>query len=42
MQEERKIIEGLMDGQVTDQINNTVVKHLAKTDPHYQAILKKI
>lgn len=42
MQEERKVIEGLIDGEITDQINNTVLKHLAKTDPHYQNILKKI
>lgn len=42
MQEERKVIEGLIDGEITDQINNTVLKHLAKTDPHYQGLLKKI
>ena len=42
MQEQRKIIEGLIDGEITDQINNTVLKHLAKTDPHYQTTLKKI
>lgn len=42
MHEERKIIEGLIDGEITDQINNTVLKHLAKTDTHYQNLLKKI
>lgn len=42
MEEERKIIEGLIDGHITDQINNSVLKHLGKTDPYYQGVLKKI
>lgn len=42
MQEERKIMEGLIDGEITDQIVNTVMKHLAKTDPYYQGLLKKV
>jgi len=32
----------IIDGQISDQINNTVLKLLAKTDPHYQSELMKI
>lgn len=42
MESERKVLEEIIDGKITDQINNTVLKHLAKTDPYYQTILKKI
>jgi hypothetical protein len=35
-------MEGLIDGEITDQIVNTVMKHLAKTDPYYQGLLKKV
>lgn len=42
MENDRKVLEDIIDGKLTDQINNTVLKHLAKTDPHYQTILKKI
>ena len=41
MEADRKILEDILDGKITDQINNTVLKHLAKTDPYYQTILKK-
>jgi hypothetical protein len=36
MEEERKVLEQLIDGTITDEINNTVVKYLRKTDPYYQ------
>ena len=42
MEAERKVLEDIIDGKITDQINNTVLKHLAKTDPYYQTVLKKI
>lgn len=42
MEEERKVIEGLINGEIADQIVNNVLKHLAKTDPYYQGVLKKI
>lgn len=41
-EEDRKILAGLIEGNLCDEINNTVMKNLAKTDPYYQGILKKI
>lgn len=42
LEAERKVLEDIIDGKLTDQINKTVLHHLAKTDPHYQTILKKV
>lgn len=36
-EEERKTIESIIDGHISDRINSTVLKLLAKTDPHYQS-----
>lgn len=36
-EEERKTIESLIDGQISDRINSTVFEVIIKTDPHYQS-----
>ena len=42
MEEERKVLETILEGKLLDDVNGIVLKKLAKTDPHYQSILKKI
>ena len=42
MEAERKVLETILEGKLLDDINNIVLKNLAKTDPYYQGILKKI
>lgn len=42
MENERKVLETILEGKLLDDVNGIVLKKLAKTDPHYQGILKKI
>jgi hypothetical protein len=41
-EERRSTLANIIEGKFADEIHNRVLKSLAKTDPHYLAMMKKI